>query len=74
MHVFEFALAMVALVLLFKLIRTVIVHKGSTRRGDTVNAELLERLNQVEERVRVLEKIVTDERYDLRQQFKDLGA
>lgn len=74
MHVFEFALAMVALVLFFKLIRAVIVHKGTTRRDDTVNAELLERLNQVEERVRVLEKIVTDERYDLRQQFKDLGA
>jgi hypothetical protein len=32
------------------------------------------RLNEVEERVRVLERIVTDERYDLRQQFKDLGG
>ncbi len=75
MHPFEFALAMVAMVMLFKLIRTVIVHNNRTpRRDDTVNAELLERLNQVEERVRVLEKIVTDERYDLRQQFKDLGA
>jgi hypothetical protein len=62
------------MVLLFKLIRTVVVHKNTPRRADTVNAELLERLNQVEERVRVLEKIVTDERYDLRQQFKDLGA
>jgi hypothetical protein len=74
MHAFEFALAMVALVLGFKLIRAVMIHKGTTRRDDTVNVELLERLNQVEERVRVLEKIVTDERYDLRQQFKDLGA
>lgn len=74
MHVFEFALAMVALVLIFKLIRTALVGKKTARRDDTVNAELLERLNQVEERVRVLEKIVTDERYDLRQQFKDLGA
>ena len=42
--------------------------------GPEFAVELLERLNQVEERVRVLEKIVTDERYDLRQQFKDLGA
>jgi hypothetical protein len=74
MHVFEFALAMVALVLIFKLIRTALIGKKTTRRDDAVNAELLERLNQVEERVRVLEKIVTDERYDLRQQFKDLGA
>jgi hypothetical protein len=75
MHAFEFALAMVALVLIFKLIRLAIVHnKRPPRRDDPVNTELLERLNQVEERVRVLERIVTDERYDLRQQFKDLGT
>jgi hypothetical protein len=55
MHVFEFALAMAAIVLIFKLIRTVIVHKSAApRRDDSVNAELMERLNQVEERVRVL--------------------
>jgi len=75
MHPFEFALAMVALVLVFKLIRFAIAHgKRTPRRDDPVNAELLERLGQVEERVRVLERIVTDERYDLKQQFKDLGA
>jgi len=75
MHVFEFAIAMVAIVLMFKLIRTAIVHKNTApRRDDSVNAELLERLDQVEERVRVLERIVTDERYELKQQFKDLGA
>jgi hypothetical protein len=75
MHVFEFALAMVAIVLMFKLIRTAIVHKNATpRREDSVNAELLERLHQVEERVQVLERIVTDEGYELKQQFKDLGA
>ena len=73
MHVFQLALAMAALVLNFKLMRTVL-SKGTTRRDDSVHAELIERLGQVEERVRVLEKIVTDERYDLRQQFKDLGA
>jgi hypothetical protein len=75
MHPFEFALAMVALVLIFKLIRLAMFHKSTTpRRDDTVNAELLERLRQVEERVQVLERIVTDERYELKQQFKDLGA
>jgi hypothetical protein len=76
MQVFEFALAMAALVLIFKLIKLAIVHnKGaSVRRDDAVNAELLERLRQVEERVQVLERIVTDERYDLKRQFKDLGT
>jgi hypothetical protein len=72
MQVFEFALAMVALIMVFKLIRLAIVHKNPPRRDDHVNAELLERLNQVEERVRVLERIVTDERYDLKRQFEAL--
>jgi hypothetical protein len=75
MHAFEFALAMVALILIFKLIRLALFHgKRPPRRDDPVNAELLERLGEVEERVRVLERIVTDERYDLKQQFKDLGT
>jgi hypothetical protein len=75
MQAFEFALALVALIMAFRLIRLAIVHgKRAPRPDDPVNVELLERLNQVEERVRVLERIVTDERYDLKQQFKDLGT
>lgn len=75
MHPFEFALAIVALVLITRLVRLAIVQsKRPLRRDDAVTAELIERLAQVEERVRVLERIVTDERYDLKQQFKDLGA
>ena len=72
MQAFEFVIPLVALILVYKLIRLAIVHKNPPRRDDPVNAELLARLNQVEERVRVLERIVTDERYDLKQQFKDL--
>jgi len=75
MNPFEFALALIALVFVFRLVRLIIVHnKREPRRDDTANGDLLARLNQVEERVRVLERIVTDERYDLKQQFKDLGA
>ena len=74
MHPFEFALAIVALVLIFKLIKAAMLHKGTHRRDDPGRAELLERLKRMEERVQVLERIVTDERFDLKQQFKDLGA
>ena len=76
MQVFEFALALVALIFIFKLASLAIVNakRTATRRDEQVNTELLERLNQVEERVRVLERIVTDERYDLKRQFKDLGT
>ena len=72
MQAFEFVIPLVALILVYKLIRLVLVHKNSPRRDDAVNAELLARLNEVEERVRVLERIVTDDRYDLKRQFEDL--
>ena len=75
MQPFEFAIAAISLILIFKLIKLAIVHgKRTPVQDDSVNVDLLERLNQVEERVRVLERIVTDERYDLKQQFKDLGS
>jgi hypothetical protein len=75
MNPFEFALAIIALAFFYKLVKTMVLHKNTgVRRDDTADADLLARLQQVEERVRVLERIVTDERYDLKQQFKDLGA
>jgi hypothetical protein len=76
MHPFEFALALIALVFIYKLVRVAIARSqhAPPRREDPVNTELIERLRQVEERVQVLERIVTDERYDLKQQFKDLGS
>ena len=74
MNPFEFAFAIVALVLIFNFVKRVARQRHLAPREDPVVPELLERLRQVEERVRVLERIVTDERYDLKQQFKDLGA
>lgn len=38
------------------------------------NAEMLERLGQLEERIRVLERIVTDDRYELERRFRELGG
>lgn len=72
MHLFEFVFALVAMVLLFKLVSRAMHQKQLAPRDDGVNAELMQRLGEVEERVRVLERIVTDERFDLKQQFRDL--
>lgn len=46
------------------------------RRGesDAAQAALLDQLNRLEERIRVLERIVTDEKSDLRREFRDLGS
>lgn len=71
MNPFEFALIVVALALGYKLVKTVLLQKH-VRRDDDVSAELVARLAEVEERVRVLERIVTDDRSDLKRQFKDL--
>jgi phage shock protein B len=40
-----------------------------TRRA---NDEMIKHMEELEERIRVLERIVTDERYELRQRFKEL--
>ncbi len=76
MHPFEFVISVVALVFLYKLITAWLRHRESRPAvdADATNSELLKRLAEVEERVRVLERIVTDERFELHQQFKDLGG
>lgn len=38
------------------------------------NAELIEQLSDLEERIKVLERIITDDTHDLRRQFRDLGG
>jgi hypothetical protein len=74
MHVFEFALAIILLAFVFKLINTALRQGYFRRQEPKVDTELVARLHEVEERVRVLERIVTDERFDLKQQFKDLSS
>ena len=38
------------------------------------SAEVLEKLARLEERIKVLERIVTDDPQELRRQFRDLGG
>ncbi len=71
---FDFVLLIIALVFAYKLGDQVVKHRLTQRTAEEPNSELLRKLAEVEERVRVLERIVTDERYDLKRQFKDLGA
>jgi hypothetical protein len=75
MNPFEFVIVVISLSFGYKLvaywIRTREQYRGSN--DESANAVLVQRLGQLEERVRVLERIVTDERFDLKQQFKDLA-
>ena len=43
------------------------------RHSSAVSQQLLDQLARIEERVRVLERIVTDDPQELRRQFRDLS-
>jgi len=73
---FEFVIVCVALSFGYRLIAAWIRSREYRRTDESANANaaLVQRLEQLEERVRVLERIVTDDRYELKQQFKDLAS
>jgi uncharacterized membrane protein len=75
MNVFEFVIAIVVLSFVYRLMVAWIRERANSRSSgdEPAKAALLERLGQLEERVQVLERIVTDERFELKQQFKDLA-
>jgi uncharacterized protein involved in tellurium resistance len=72
MNVFEFVIIVVILSLIYKLFAGWMRHRTQVNVEEPARAALVQRLDEVEERVRVLERIVTDERFDLKQQFKEL--
>jgi hypothetical protein len=74
MNPFEFVIVIIVLSFIYKLVSGWMNNRAQTGAQEPARAELLKRLEEVEERVRVLERIVTDEPFDLKQQFKDLEA
>jgi hypothetical protein len=74
MNPFEFVIAIIVLSFAYKLIDNWLRNRPRESADGPSRSELLKRLDEVEERVRVLERIVTDERFDLKQQFKNLEA
>ncbi len=71
----EFVIVIIALSIIGQAIRSHFRSKElreAQRQERSEVEETLKRLSDLEERIRVLERIVTDERYELRQRFKDL--
>jgi hypothetical protein len=75
MNPFEFVITIIALSFGYKLIVSWMRGREQSRSNsdESANAALVQRLGELEERVRVLERIVTDDRFELKQQFKDLA-
>jgi hypothetical protein len=74
MNPFEFALGVIVIVFVYRLLQARMRYRNAEPKDDAAAAEARTRLDSLEERIRVLERIVTDERYDLKREFKDLGA
>ena len=72
MDVFEFVVVIVSVSLVASIINTWLKQRAKTSRPDAETAGRLAKISELEERVKVLEKIVTDGKFDLRQQFHDL--
>jgi len=76
MNAFEFVIVIIILSFIYKLLSAWMRNRQFRGNDESANANaalMQQRLEQLEERVRVLERIVTDDRFELKQQFKDLA-
>lgn len=71
-NVFTFVLLLVAIVCCAKIIRSYLERRQERGSSAEEIEETLARIDALEERIRVLERIVTENRYDLRSQIDSL--
>ncbi|CAN5138213.1 hypothetical protein BH24PSE2_BH24PSE2_04680 [soil metagenome] len=72
MNPFEFVIAVVLIMAIAGLIKHRDKQRFQSREAAPELDAKLKRIEDLEHRVQVLEKIVTDRNYDLRRQFEDL--
>jgi hypothetical protein len=74
MNVFSFVIALVTVVLCARLIQVYIETRNNRRQsaGDIDIEQTVARIEALEERVRVLERIITESRFDLEKEIDSL--
>ena len=72
MHFFEFALGVVVIVTFAGLLNNFMQFKSKSRETIDGMKGRINKLEDLEERVKILETIVTDQNYDLDQKIKSL--
>jgi len=80
MNAFEFVLCILIIVTIWKVIERKRGHSTRSRRSrhhrneasPVSDTENLEKIHSLEERIKVLERIVTDQRYELREKFREI--
>ena len=71
-NVFTFVLLLVAIVSFAKIIQSYIERKREKDTSGEDIEETLARIDVLEERIRVLERIITERRYDLKREIDSL--
>lgn len=71
-NVFTFVLLLVAIVMVAKIIQSYIERKQEKDASGENIEETLARIDVLEERIRVLERIITENRYDLKREIDSL--
>ena len=72
MNVFEMVVIIVALGIIGNIVTIAIKARRKYAANPGTDSQTAERIHKLEERVKVLERIVTSDRYDLNQKFKNL--
>lgn len=72
MNVFLFVVTIVAIVCTADTIQKLYKTRASKQQGDVDNDEAMAKLDQLEDRIRVLERIVTEDKHDLRREINSL--
>jgi hypothetical protein len=72
MNVFTFVFLTVTAVLCAKLIQTYIENRSKGKAESEADDETLLKIERLEERIQVLERIITEDRYDLKKRIDNL--
>ena len=72
MNTFVFVVTIVAIVCIADTIQKIYKARAVKQESDVDSDEAMARLDQIEERIRVLERIVTEDKYELRREINSL--
>ena len=72
MNVFTFVIVLVTVVLCGRLIQVYLEQKKTDSRATDEFEQTIAKLDRLEERIQVLERIITENRFDLKKQIDNL--
>lgn len=69
---FAFVLSIITICLLYSLFNNWIKHRNKKPEQDDELQQTLDKVDQLEERIRVLERIITENKFDLKREIDSL--